>query len=66
MEENISNNGNKKEITLTTLVIDMGCYLLIYFCFLVVVLLMSNSMSRVLYITVFKNLIFNLSLDLEL
>ena len=48
-------------------VIGMGCHLLMYFCFLLIaVLLTSDSMFLVLYITVYKYSIFNLPLDLEL
>ena len=45
----------------------MGCDLLIYFCFLIVaVLLTSKSMFLVLYVIVFEYSIFNLTIDQEL
>ena len=45
----------------------MGCDLLIYFCFLIVaVLLNSKSMFLVLYVIVFEYSIFNLTIDQEL
>ena len=71
-----NNEHNKNEIkqslpfppfALFRLSYRYDCHLLIYFCFLILtVLLTFNSRSLVLYIIAFKYSIFNLPLHLEL